>query len=120
MRVSSPCPIGRGIEHTGERIPDVGERIQFPGQGAGAAYLDDRILALGKVQHLRQVGPWLRRGRWRAGLEDTQMIDDEARVEMAIDQCRARIQVTPAQYVDRKVVLDRRAGDAVEARVIRI
>ena len=30
----------------------------------------------------------------------------------------ARIQVAPAQYVDRKVVLDRRAGDAVEARVI--
>jgi hypothetical protein len=52
-----------GIEHAGERIPDIGERIRLPGQRAGAAHLDHRVLALGKVQHLRQVGPRLRRGR---------------------------------------------------------
>src|SRR5262249_58717060 len=55
------------IEHPGERIPDVRERIRFPGQRAGAAHLDHRVLALGKVQHLWEVGPRLRRGRWRAG-----------------------------------------------------
>jgi hypothetical protein len=48
------------------------------------------------------------------------MIDDEARIGVAIDQRHARIQVAPAQHVDRKVVLYGRAGDAVEARVIRI
>jgi hypothetical protein len=28
-----------GVEHAGERIPDVPERIRFPGQRAGAAFL---------------------------------------------------------------------------------
>src|SRR5262249_56205803 len=86
----------RGIEDTSERIPDVGEWIRLLGQRAGAAYLDDHVLALGEVQHLRQVGPRLRRGRWRAGLHDTEMIDDEARIGVAIDQYRARIHVAPA------------------------
>jgi L-fuconolactonase len=31
-----------------------------------------------QIQHLRQVGPWLGRGRWRAGLQDSQVVDDEA------------------------------------------
>src|SRR5260370_17357491 len=55
-----------GIEHAGERIPDVRERIRFAGQRAGAAHLDHRVLALGKVQHLRPVGPRLRRAPPRA------------------------------------------------------
>src|SRR5262249_31679301 len=38
-----------GIEHAGERIPDVREWIRFPGQCADAAHLDHRVLALGKV-----------------------------------------------------------------------
>src|SRR5262245_49963897 len=57
------CPVGApqaaietpGIEHAGERIPDVRERIRLPRQRAGAAHLDHRVLALGKVQNLRQV-----------------------------------------------------------------
>src|SRR6202040_1315899 len=82
--------------------------------------LDYRVLALGKVQHLRQVGPRLRRGWWRAGLQDSQMVDDEPRIGVAVDQRRARVHVAPAQYVDRKVVLYGRAQDSVEARVIRL
>src|SRR6516162_7285970 len=91
-----------GIEHAGERIPDVGKRIRLARQRAGAAHLDHRVLALGKVQHLRQLGPGLRRSRWRAGLQDRQMVDDEARIRVTVDQRRARIDVAPAQYVDGK------------------
>jgi len=39
------------------------------------------------------------------------MVDDEARIGVAVDQRRARIHVAPAQYVDRKVVLYGRAQD---------
>src|SRR5580700_6917938 len=39
---------------------------------------------------------------------------------MAIDERSARVQIAPAQDVDRKVVANRRAGDPVEARVVRI
>lgn len=45
------------------------------------------------------------------------MIDDEARVRVAVDQCRARVDIAPEQHVDRKIVLYRRANDRVEARV---
>src|SRR5450759_1520080 len=48
------------------------------------------------------------------------MVDDEARIGVAVDQRRARIHVAPAQYVNRKVVLYGRAQDPVEARVIRL
>jgi hypothetical protein len=75
-----------GREHAGERIPDVRERIRFSGERASAAHLDHHVLALGKVQHLWRVGPRLRRGRWRAGLQDSQMVDEEARIGVAIDQ----------------------------------
>src|SRR6516165_7572652 len=109
-----------GIEYAGERIPDIRERKWLPGQRAGAAHLDHRVLALGQVQHLRQVGPRLPRGRWRARLQDSQMVDEEARVGVAVDQCYACIDVAPAQYVDRKVVLYGRAGDAIEPRVSRV
>src|SRR5262245_30033498 len=108
------------IEHAGERIPNVRERIRFPGQRAGAAHLDHRVLSFGQVQHLRQVGPRLQRGWWGAGLQDSQMVDDETCIGVAVDQRRARIHVAPAQYVDRKIVLYGRAQDAVEARVIRL
>src|SRR5215471_20044644 len=109
-----------GIEHASKRIPDVRERIWFPGQRAGATHLDHRILALGKVQHLRQVGPRLRRGGWRAGLQDSQMVDDKARIRVAIDQRRTRIHIAPAQDIDRKVALYGLAQDPVEAWVIRL
>ena len=88
-------------------------------QRAGAAHLDHRVLALGELQHLRQVGPGLRRRGRRARLQDAEVVDDEARVGMAVDQRRARVQVAPEQDVDRKVVLDGRARDPVEARVVR-
>jgi hypothetical protein len=48
-----------GIEHAGERVPDVREGIRFPGQRAGAADLDHRVRAPSEFQHLRQVGPGL-------------------------------------------------------------
>ncbi len=48
------------------------------------------------------------------------MVDDEARIGVAIDHCRARVEVAPAQDVDWKIVLYGRARDAVEARVSRV
>ena len=48
------------------------------------------------------------------------MVDDEARIGVAVDQRRAHVHVSPAQHVDRKVVLHGRAGDPVEARVVRV
>jgi len=71
------------------------------------------FLALCKVQHLWQVGPRLRRGRWRSGLQDGQMVDDETGIGVAVDQRHARIHVAPAQYVDWKVVLYGRTQDTV-------
>ena len=47
------------------------------------------------------------------------MVDDEPRVGMAIDERSARVQIAPAQDVDRKVVANGRAQDPVEARVVR-
>ena len=47
------------------------------------------------------------------------MVDDEARIGVPVDQGRARIHVVPAQDIDRKVVLDGRARDPVEARMVR-
>ena len=54
------------------------------GSRAGVTHFDHRVLAFGKVQHLRQVGPRLRRGRRRTGLQDSQMVDGEARIGVAI------------------------------------
>src|SRR5262245_15067861 len=36
-----------GIEHAGERIPDIREWVRFARQRAGAAHLDHRVLAFG-------------------------------------------------------------------------
>src|SRR5450759_3822736 len=105
-----------GVEYAGERVPDVREGIRFPGQRAGAADLDHRVRALGEVQHLRQVGPGLRRGGRRAGLHEPQMVDDKSGLGVAVDQRNARVQVAPAQHVDRKVVPDGFAQGPVEAR----
>src|SRR3989475_2487061 len=38
-----------GVEHTGEGVPDVRERIGFAGQRAGTADLDHRVPASGEV-----------------------------------------------------------------------
>ena len=48
-----------------------------------------------------------------------QMVDDEARIGMAVDQRRARVQIAPEQDVDRKIVLNGGARDPVETRVVR-
>ena len=45
------------------------------------------------------------------------MIDDEARVGMAVDQLGTLVEFAPAQEVDRQVVLDRRLEDPVEAGI---
>src|SRR6202035_1213693 len=50
-------------------------------------------------------------------LQDGQMINDEARLGMAIDQRGAFVQIVPAQKVDRKVVADGGARDPVAARL---
>ena len=47
------------------------------------------------------------------------MVDDEARVGMAIDQRGAGVQIAPAQDVDRKIVTNGRAQDPVEAGIVR-
>src|SRR5262249_8473667 len=105
------------VKYAGERIPDVRERIRLPGQRAGATHLDHRVLTFGKIQHLGQIRPGLRRGRRGARLQDSEMIDDEARIGVAIDYGGPRVQVAPAQNVDREIVLDGRTSDTVEARV---
>ena len=46
------------------------------------------------------------------------MVDDEARIGMAVDQCRARIDVAPEKNVHRKIVLNGRAQDPVEAWIV--
>ena len=65
------------------------------------------------------LGPRPRRRRRRARLHQRQMVDDEARIGVAVDHRGARIYVAPAQDVDRQVVPDGRARDAVETRVVR-
>src|SRR5207237_5759191 len=107
-----------GVEHAGEGVPDVRERIGFAGERAGTADLDHRVPAPGEVQHLRQIGPGLRRGGRRSGLHDAQMVDDESRVGVTVDQRRSRVQVAPAQYVDRKVVANGFPQEPVKARVV--
>src|SRR5262249_7124747 len=67
-----------GVEHAGEGIPDVRERVRHPGQRAGAGDLNHCIFAFGEFQHLGEVGPGLRRRGWHARLQDSEMIDDEA------------------------------------------
>jgi hypothetical protein len=47
------------------------------------------------------------------------MVDDEPRVGVAVDQRRARVDVAPEQDVDREIVFDGRAQDAVEPRIVR-
>src|SRR5262249_56220091 len=54
------------------------------------------------------------------GVEDRRVVDDETRVGVAVDQRRARLDVAPAQQVDRKVLLGGGARDPVEAGVGRL
>ena len=46
------------------------------------------------------------------------MVDDEARLGMAVDQRSTGVQIAPEQDVDRKIVARGRASDPVEARVV--
>src|ERR1700730_2485024 len=108
-----------GVEHASERVPDVRERVRLPGQRAGAGDLDHCVFALGAFQHLGEVGPGLRRRGWHARLQDSEMIDDEAHVGVAVDQRGARVDIAPEQDVDREIVSDGCAQDAVEAGVVR-
>ena len=59
----------------------------------------------------------MRRGWRRARLHDAQMVDDESRVGVAVEQLHAGVQVAPAQDVDRKVILDGGTRDPVEAGI---
>ena len=93
-----------GVEHPGKRVPNVRERIWLPGQRAGAADLDHRVRALGEFQHLREIGPGLRRRRRLAWLHNGQMVDNKACIGMAVDQRSACVQIAPEQDVDRKFV----------------
>src|ERR1700722_5052408 len=108
-----------GIEHARERIPDVREGIWLVRQRAGAADLDHHVRPLGEVEHLREIRPGLRRRRRHARLQDAEMVEDEARVGMAVDQRGAGVDVAPAQDVDGQVVAHGRAQDAAVARVVR-
>src|SRR6516165_5043037 len=108
-----------GVEYAGQRVPDVRERIRLLRQRAGAGDLDHRILALGEFHHFRKIGPGLWRRRRYARLLDAHMVDDEPRVWVAFDQRSARVDVAPEQDVDREIVCDGRAQDAVEPRVVR-
>jgi hypothetical protein len=47
------------------------------------------------------------------------MVDEEARIRMAIDERRARVEVSPEEHVDRKAVPRRFARDAIDARIVR-
>ena len=47
------------------------------------------------------------------------MINDEAHVGVAVDQRGARVDIPPEQDVDREIVSDGCAQDAVEAGVVR-
>ena len=87
-----------------QRVPDVGQRVGLAREGAGAAHFDQRIRSLCERQDLRQVGPGLRRRRRRARLQDRHVVDDEARVGMAIDERCARLEVAPEKHVDRKAL----------------
>src|SRR5215472_16594651 len=107
------------VEYAGQRVPDVRERIRVLRQRAGAGDLDHRILALSEFHNFRKIGPGLRR-RWRyARLLDAHMVDDEPRVGVAVGQHRVRVDVAPEQDVDREIVFDGRAQDAVEPRIVR-
>ena len=65
IRAPQPAIETPGIEHAGKRVPNVREGVRFPGQRAGAADLDHRVRAPGEFQHLREVGPGLRRASQR-------------------------------------------------------
>ena len=95
-----------------------GIRIRLPRQRAGAADLDHGVGAPGEFQHLGEVGPGLRRRRRCVRLQDAQVIDDESRVRIAVDQRDARVQIVPAQDVEGKVVANGRARDPVEAGIV--
>ena len=45
------------------------------------------------------------------------MVDDEARVGMAVDQLGALVELAPAQEIDRQIVLDGGPQDPVEAGI---
>src|SRR6202035_536982 len=107
------------IEYAGQRVPDVREWIGLLRKRAGGGDLDHRILAPGEMHHFPKVGPGLRRRRRYARLLDAHMVDDEPHVGVAVDQRRARVDVAPEQDVDREIVFDGRAQDAVEPRIVR-
>jgi len=108
-----------GVEYAGQRVPDVRERIRLLRQRAGAGDLDHRILTLGEFHHFWKIGPGLWRRRRYARLLDAHMVDDEPRVGAAVDQRRARVHVAPEWDVDREIVFNGRAQNAVEPRIVR-
>src|SRR5437763_6057530 len=71
--------------------PDVGERIRLPRERAGAADLYHRVVSLGEFQHLREIGPGLRRRRRNTRLLDGQMDGQGPRVRVAFYKCYIHI-----------------------------
>jgi hypothetical protein len=56
---------------------------------------------------------------WHARLLDSEMIDDEAHVGVAVDQRGARVDIAREQDIDGEIVSDSCPQDAVEAWVVR-
>jgi hypothetical protein len=95
-----------GVEHAGEGVPDVRERIGLAGQRAGTADLDHRVPALREIQHLRQIRPWLRRGGRRTGLHDGQVVDKVAGDRYGAAWVREAFKRHGIHYVDAQIVKD--------------
>ena len=74
----------------------------------------------GHLQHLPQFGPGGRRHGGPEGLHHAEMVDDEARLRMAVDEGRDRGQGAPALQVDGQPAVGGRTGDAGDAGVLRI
>jgi hypothetical protein len=81
-----------GIEHAGERVQNLRERVLFPREGAGTADFDYRVPTPSEFQSFGRSTQDCGGGR-HARLHDAQVANDESRVRVTIDQRGARLQV---------------------------
>ncbi len=102
-----------GVEDAGERVPDVrvGERLVR--QRAGAADLDADVVVRRQRQHVRQIGPRLRRRRRLERLLQPEMVDHHHRARIAGDQSLELVEPAPAEQVDRQRMPRRRGQHPV-------